>query len=60
MRRGEVRWYRFARPDKRRPVFLLSRDSVIGYLGEVEHQAALATQNAKHFRHVEGLRLIPY
>jgi predicted nucleic acid-binding protein len=26
----------------------------------VEHQAALATQNAKHFRHVEGLRLIPY
>lgn len=26
----------------------------------VEHQAALATQNEKHFRHVEGLRLISY
>ena len=35
MNRGEIRWYRFARPDKRRPVLLLSRDSVIPYLGEV-------------------------
>ena len=35
MRRGEVRWYRFARPDKKRPVLLLSRDSAIDYLGEV-------------------------
>ena len=35
MRRGEVRWYRFAAPDKRRPVVLLTRDSVIEYLGEV-------------------------
>ena len=35
MRRGEVRWYRFARPDKSRPVLLLTRDSVIEYLGEV-------------------------
>ena len=35
MRRSEVRWYRFARPDKRRPVVVLTRDSVIGYLGEV-------------------------
>lgn len=35
MRRGEVRWYRFARPDKRRPVVVLTRDSVLEYLGEV-------------------------
>lgn len=35
MRRGEVRWYRFTRPDKRRPVLLLTRDSVLEYLGEV-------------------------
>jgi mRNA interferase MazF len=35
MRRGEVRWYRFAQPDKRRPVVVLTRDSIIGYLGEV-------------------------
>ncbi len=35
MRRGEVRWYRFAAPDKRRPVVVLARDSVLEYLGEV-------------------------
>ena len=35
MRRGEIRWYRFAAPDKRRPVVLLTRDSVLEYLGEV-------------------------
>ena len=35
MRRGEVRWYRFAQPDKRRPVVVLTRDSIIAYLGEV-------------------------
>ena len=35
MRRGEVRWYRFAAPDKRRPVLLLTRNSIISSLGEV-------------------------
>jgi mRNA interferase MazF len=35
MRRGEVRWYRFAKPDKRRPVLILTRESVLDYLGEV-------------------------
>ncbi len=35
MRRGEVRWYRFATPDKRRPVVILTRDSVLEFLGEV-------------------------
>jgi mRNA interferase MazF len=35
VRRGEVRWYRFAAPDKRRPVVILTRDSVLEYLGEV-------------------------
>lgn len=35
MRRGEVRWYRFTAPDKRRPVVILTRDSVLEYLGEV-------------------------
>ena len=35
MRRGEIRWYRFARPDKRRPVLILTRDSIIPSLGEV-------------------------
>ncbi|NJO00007.1 MAG: type II toxin-antitoxin system PemK/MazF family toxin [Anaerolineales bacterium] len=32
MKRGEVRWYTFNSPDKRRPVLILTRDSAIGYL----------------------------
>ena len=35
MKRGEIRWYKFKAPDKKRPVLVLSRDSVIEYLGEV-------------------------
>jgi mRNA interferase MazF len=35
IRRGDVRWYRFTRPDKRRPIVVLTRDSVIEYLGEL-------------------------
>lgn len=35
MQRGDIRWYRFANPDKRRPVVILTRDSVIAYLGEL-------------------------
>ena len=35
MRRGEIRWYRFSKPDKRRPVLILTRDSIISSLGEV-------------------------
>ena len=35
MRRGEVRWYRFDRPDKKRPVVILTRNSVIDVLGDL-------------------------
>lgn len=35
MRRGEIRWYTFAAPDKRRPVLLLTRDDVIDALNEI-------------------------
>lgn len=35
MKRGEVRWYTFKEPDKKRPVLILTRDSIIEYLGEV-------------------------
>ena len=35
IRRGEVRWYRFARPDKRRPIVVLTRDAAIGFLDEL-------------------------
>jgi mRNA interferase MazF len=35
MKRGEIRWYRFKAPDKNRPVLILTRDSILEYLGEV-------------------------
>lgn len=35
MRRGEVRWYVFKAPDKKRPVLVLTRDSILDVLGEV-------------------------
>lgn len=35
MKRGEIRWYKFKAPDKKRPVLILTRDSVLEYLGEV-------------------------
>ncbi len=35
MKRGEVRWYKFQRPDKKRPVLILTRDSALEFLAEV-------------------------
>lgn len=35
MTRGEIRWYKFNAPDKKRPVLILTRSSIIDYLGEV-------------------------
>ena len=35
MRRGEIRWYKFRPPDKKRPVLILTRDSILEYLSEV-------------------------
>jgi mRNA interferase MazF len=35
MKRGEIRWYSFQPPDKRRPVFILTRDSIIPFLNEI-------------------------
>jgi mRNA interferase MazF len=35
MKRGEVRWYKFAKPDKNRPVVILTRNSALEFLGEV-------------------------
>lgn len=32
MNQGEIRWYTFRPPDKRRPVLVLTRDSAIPYL----------------------------
>ena len=35
MVRGEIRWYTFNARNKRRPVLILTRNSVLDYLGEV-------------------------
>ncbi len=35
MRRGEVRWYKFSPPDKKRPVVNLTREAILEYLGDV-------------------------
>jgi mRNA interferase MazF len=35
MKHGEIRWYKFMSPDKKRPVLILTRDSVLEYLEEV-------------------------
>lgn len=35
MKRGEIRKYKFNKPDKQRPVLILTRDSIIEYLNEV-------------------------
>ena len=35
MKHSEIRWYKFVPPDKKRPVLILTRDSVLEYLGEV-------------------------
>lgn len=32
MNRGEIRWYTFRPPDKRRPVLILTRDSILEVL----------------------------
>ena len=35
MTRGEIRWYTFRLPDKRRPVLVLTRDEVVESLHEI-------------------------
>ena len=35
MKRGDVRWYHFKAPDKKRPVVILTRDAILEYLGAV-------------------------
>ena len=35
MKRGEIRWYKFGPPDKKRPVLILTRNPILEYLSEV-------------------------
>jgi len=46
MKRGEVRWYKFTHHDKKRPVLILTRDSILEYLGKVT--VAPVTSTIRH------------
>ena len=46
MKRGEVRWYKFSHPDKKRPVLILTRNSILEYLGEIT--IAPITRTVRH------------
>jgi mRNA interferase MazF len=35
IRHGEIRWFRFSAPDKKRPVLVLGRDDVLPSLSQV-------------------------
>jgi len=35
VKRGEIRWYTFRPPDKRRPVLILARDAIVDSLNEI-------------------------
>ena len=35
VKRGEIRWYTFRLPDKRRPVLILTRNEIIDRLNEI-------------------------
>lgn len=35
IRRGDIRWFRFAAPDKRRPVLVLGRDELLDSLSQI-------------------------
>ena len=35
IRRGDIRWFRFSAPDKKRPVLVLGRDDVLPFLSQI-------------------------
>ena len=43
MKQGNVYWYRFRAPDKRRPVLILTRDSAIPFLAGITVAAITTT-----------------
>lgn len=52
--RGEIRWYTFRLPDKRRPVLVLPRDEVIDHLNEII--VAPVTRTTRTGRHACAVR----
>jgi mRNA interferase MazF len=46
MEKGEIRWYKFSNPDKKRPVAILTRTTALEYLGEIT--VAPITSTVRH------------
>lgn len=57
MTRGEMRWYKCARPDKKRPVPILARDGILPYLGQVT--VALITRTIRDIPSEAGVVAAP-
>jgi len=57
MRRGEIRWYKFKAPDKKRPVLILTRDSILEYLGEVTVAPEDCAINFDHIQTVSKAKI---
>lgn len=55
IRRGEVRWYTFRPPGKRRPVLVLTRDSIAGVLDELTVAPLTSTIREIHSEVVLGI-----
>jgi mRNA interferase MazF len=45
IRRGDVRWFRFASPDKHRPVLVVGRDDILDSLSQVPWEVALGPED---------------
>lgn len=43
MKSGEIRWYKFKAPDKKRPVCIITHNSILAYLGEVTIAPIMST-----------------
>jgi mRNA interferase MazF len=59
MKHGDIRWYRFTHPDKQRPVLILTRNSIIGYLNEVTVAPVTSTireiPSEVYLNHTDGM-----
>ncbi len=60
MKRGEIRWYTFRLPDKRRPVLVLTRDEVIDRLHPKSYRWKATKTKGIGFIAQEYLPVIPW
>ena len=59
MRRGEIRWYTFRLPDKRRPVLILTRSELIEVLTTDDGMPTVCALNFDHVALAQRDRIGP-